>query len=81
MDPKEYRETQFQKNTANLLIALWVYRLYKAVRTVQFSYTSTPPMGRSLVQSRSPRRVQLYFNIPYEPYELYSTWVSVQHRI
>jgi len=49
------------------------YGLYRASVPVQYSCTSTPPMGRTACT------VQLYLYFPYGPYGLYRASVPVQY--
>ena len=56
------------------------YSLYSAPVPVQYSYTSTPSMGRTAcTESLSACTVQLYLYSPYGPYGLYRALVPVQY--
>jgi len=76
-------DSQCLYSTALPLLPLWAYGLYRASVPVQYSYTSTPPMGLRPVQSLSACTVELYLYSPYgptactEPQCLYSTAIHL----
>jgi len=56
----------------------WPYGLYRSLVPVQYSYSSTTPMGRTALQSLSACKVELYLYSPYWSYGLYRASVPVQ---
>jgi hypothetical protein len=71
-DPSALLVPWSRKSRAIPLLPLWAVRPDRASVPVQYSYTSTPPIGRTACT------VQLYLYSPYGPYGLYRASVSVQ---
>jgi len=53
------------------------YGLYRASVPVQYSYTSSPPMGRTACTEPQCLYTKLYLDSPYGPYGLYTASVPV----